>query len=412
MNNFLIAVAGVMLLLQIYFWAVGLRGLLQSYSWTPSAEGGPDSSEGLPFISIIIPAHNEEENIQACLQSAFDQDYPNFEIILVDDRSTDATESIAADIGRNKSNFKFIKVNELPHGWTGKSHALDIGGRQASGEWLAFFDADSHIVPSALTRCHQTALDHKVSLVSLGPKFILKTFWEKALQPPFVVASSMLFPLAEVNDPNSPVASASGMFFLIKKSVYEKIGGHREVRGLAVEDIGIGKRVKAAGFGILFLNGRDLLETRMYTGFKTTLDGWIRILSASMNYNLAMVVKNLIIHILMSPFAAAFALYMFVPFLQSVFPILWFILPLIFALELLIVPPGICSQMGIPKRYAALMPLGNLILIWTYMVIIKKILMKDALEWNGTTYGTHLYRPAELDPARDSRKSRSAAEDF
>jgi hypothetical protein len=239
-------------------------------------------------------------------------------------------------------------------------------------------------------------------MVTLSPKFILKTFWEKALQPAFAVASSILFPLPEINDPESPLASANGMFFLISRYAYEKIGGHHDVRSLAVEDIGIGKRVKASGLGLLFANGRHLLRTRMYTGFRATLDGWTRILSASMNYRVATVVRNLGIHVLMSPFAAVFALYMFVPAAQLLFPTTWFVLPLIFAIELLVVPPWFCSHLGVAKKYSVLMCLGNLFLIWTFAVIIKKILMKDALQWRGTTYDSHLYEPAELDPVATS----------
>ena len=412
LNHFLVALAVAVLLFQIYFWTVGLRGLLQSVLWGPRIRPGGNrgSSEDFPLISVIVPAHNEQSTIEECLRSVLEQDYPCYELILVDDRSEDLTASIASDLARNRSNFKIITVRKLAHGWTGKCHALDAGVRHASGEWLAFLDADSSLDSSALRQCYQAALKHSVAMVTLSPKFILKTFWEKALQPAFAVASSILFPLPKVNDPASPVASANGMFFLISRHAYDKIGGHQGVKGLAVEDIGIGKRVKAAGLGLLFANGRFLLRTRMYTGFRATLDGWTRILSASMNYRVATVVRHLAIHILMSPFAAAFALYIFVPAAQRFFPHTWFVLPLILAAELLVIPPWFCSQLGIAKKYCVLMCLGNLFLIWTFTVMIKKILMKDALQWRGTTYETHLYQPTALNPVTVSRKTGSVGE--
>jgi chlorobactene glucosyltransferase len=412
LNHPLIEVAVAVLLFQIYFWAVGFRGLLQTLLWVPGIRPGgkSDSSEDFPLISVIVPAHNEQATIEECLRSVLGQDYPRYELILVDDRSKDLTASIASDLAWGRSNFKLITVRKLVRGWTGKCHALDAGVRHASGEWLAFLDADSCLDRTALRQCYQAALKNKVSMVTLSPKFILKTFWEKALQPAFAVASSILFPLPKVNDPASPVASANGMFFLISRYAYDKIGGHHDVKGLAVEDIGIGKRVKASGLGLLFANGRHLLRTRMYTGFRATLDGWTRILSASMNYKVATVVRHLAIHILMSPFAAVFALYMFVPAAQRLFPTTWFVLPLIFAVELLVVPPWFCSQLGISKKYCVLMCLGNLFLIWTFAVMIKKILMKDALQWRGTTYDTHLYQPTALDPETGSRESSSVAE--
>lgn len=394
------AIAFAILIFQIYFWAVGLRDLLEMRFWVPAiAPGGNrNPSDDLPLISVIVPAHNEQATIKECLESVLDQDYPSFELILVDDRSEDLTASIASELARHKSPFRIVTVRKLPQGWTGKCHALDAGVRYASGKWLAFLDADSSLERSALRQCYQAALQHKVNLVTLTPKFMLKTFWEKALQPAFAVASSVLFPLPKVNDPASPVASANGMFFLISRYAYDKIGGHDAVKGLAVEDIGIGKRVKRAGLGLLFANGRHLLQTRMYSGFRATLDGWTRILSASMNYKIATVVQQLAIHTLMSPIAAMFALYMFVPAAQRLFPNTWFVLPLILAMELLVVPPWFCSQLGVPRKYCALMVLGNLFLMWSFSVMIKKILMKDALQWRGTTYESHFYQPADLDP--------------
>jgi chlorobactene glucosyltransferase len=373
--------------------------------WVPGIRpvDNEDSSEDFPLISVIVPAHNEQTTIQECVRSVLEQDYPRFELIVVDDRSEDLTASIAADLASGEANFKVITVRNLSEGWTGKCHALDVGVRHASGEWLAFLDSDSRLDKSALRQCYQMAVKHKVNMVTLSPKFILKTFWEKALQPAFVVASSVVFPLPKVNDPTSPVASANGMFFLISRFAYDKIGGHHDVKGLAVEDIGIGKRVKASGLGLLFANGRYLLRTRMYNGFRATLDGWTRILSGSMNYEVSTVVRHLAIHVLMSPFAAAFALYMFIPAARGLFPNTWFVLPLILALELLVIPPWFCHQLGIAKKYSILMCLGNLFLIWTFMVMIKKILMKDALQWRGTTYESHLYQPTALDPVVTSQ---------
>jgi chlorobactene glucosyltransferase len=414
MNNPLDAVALAVLLFQIYFWTVGLRDLLQSWLRVPSIRPGDnrDLSKDHPLISVIVPAHNEQATIEACMRSVLVQDYPHYELILVDDRSNDLTGSIASDLASDRSNFKIITLNELAQGWTGKCHALDVGVRHASGEWLAFLDADCRLNRTTLRQCYQAALEHKVSMVTLSPKFVLKSFWEKALQPAFAVASSLLFPLPKVNDPASSVASANGMFYLISRHAYDKIGGHYDVKGLAVEDIGIGKRVKASGLGLLFANGRHLLQTHMYTGFRATLDGWTRILSASMNYEVATVVQHLVIHVLMSPFAGFLALYMFVPTAQQLFPNTWFVLPLIFVLELLVVPPWFCAQLGIPKRYCVLMCLGNLFLMQTFAVIVKKILMKDALQWRGTTYENHLYQPKELNPATSSRETRSVAEQF
>ena len=153
LNHSLVAIAVAVLLFQIYFWTVGLRDLLQTLLWVPVIRpgGNRDSSEDFPLISVIVPAHNEQSTIEECLRSVLEQDYPCYELILVDDRSEDLTASIASDLARNRSNFKIITVRKLAHGWTGKCHALDAGVKHASGAWLAFLDADSSLDSSALT---------------------------------------------------------------------------------------------------------------------------------------------------------------------------------------------------------------------------------------------------------------------
>jgi len=293
------------------FWALRLRDILAALRKMPLLM--PDEerllSEEAPLISVIVPAHNEEAVIAECLRSVLRQDYPRYELIIVDDRSTDSTAELVSDLIRGKSNCTIVSVRRLPEGWTGKCHAVSSAMVHARGEWLAFLDADSVLHPNALTRCYREALKARVSMVTLSPKFVMRTFWEKALQPAFAAMACIIHPPGKVNDPASPVASANGMFYLIDREAYEQIGGHAAVRDLAVEDIGIGKRVKASGLGLLFANGNRLLRTRMYTNCSSILMGWARILSAAMNYELTAVLKFLCMHILVSLPVLATALY-------------------------------------------------------------------------------------------------------
>lgn len=249
--------ATAVLVFQIYFWGTRLWEIVQTARTVPEIDPKRDSQlpSKPPLISVIVPACDEQAGIAACLQSVLDQDYPCFELIFVDDRSSDNTLAIAESITLGRKNVRILSVTDLPAGWTGKCHALDVGVQQASGEWLAFLDADSVLHRAALRECYCEASHQKVGMLTLTPKFVLKTFWEKALQPAFIAMSCILFPLGLINDRLSKVASANGMFYLIKRHVYDRIGGHREVKGLAVEDIGIGKRVKAAGLGCFLPTG-------------------------------------------------------------------------------------------------------------------------------------------------------------
>jgi chlorobactene glucosyltransferase len=394
------ALATAVLLFEVCFWTLRLRDALKSFHWVPVLD--PNKNLPLladpPLISVIVPAHNEQSTIGRCLESVLKQDYPRFELILVDDRSEDLTASIAKSLHAEEENFRIISIGNLPPGWTGKCHALDVAVRHASGEWLAFLDADSRLHKSALRLSYYEAIRRSASMVTLSPKFILKTFWEKALQPAFAAMSCILYPLGLVNDPASPVASANGMFYMISRAAYEKIGGHREVRDLAVEDIGIGKRIKAAGLGLLFANGKNVLQTRMYTGFGATMKGWTRILSASMNYEMPTVLRYLAVHILMSFPVMAASFYFYISTAHEIWPAGWFLLPSICAIEMCVVSSWFCAQMDVPKKYSTLLILGNLMLVWVFLVIVKKILWKDALQWRGTTYHTSRYEPTTLDP--------------
>ncbi len=400
MTYLVLALATAVLLFEVCFWTARIRDALKSLHWVPILDpnqNGPVLAEP-PLISVIVPAHNEQSTIRQCLKSVLTQDYPRFELILVDDRSEDRTASIAKSLPGKQENFRIISVGSLPPGWTGKCHALDVGVRYASGEWLAFLDADSRLHKAALRSCYYEAVRRGANMVTLSPKFILKSFWEKALQPAFAAMSCILYPLGRVNDPASPVASANGMFYMINRAAYDKIGGHRDVRDLAVEDIGIGKRIKAAGLGLLFANGKHVLQTRMYTTFREIVRGWTRILSASMNYEMPTVLRYLGAHILMSFPVMAASLYFYISAAQEIWPTVWFLLPSICVIEMCVVSAWFCAQMGVPKKYSVLLTLGNLMLIWVFLVIVKKILWKDALQWRGTTYNASRYEPTSLDP--------------
>ena len=203
-----------------------------------------------PLISVCVPARNEERNIRACVESILAQDYPNFEVIVLDDRSTDATSEILHDLLMESdsvavapwrhllsSNLKehappgrpllqIIHGSDLPKGWAGKPHALFQASAAARGEWLCFIDADTFLSPEALSSCYAKALETKADMFTIMTFQILGSFWEKAVMPIVMTALSVGFSPRKVNDPNSKDAIANGQFILIKRSVYDAIGGH------------------------------------------------------------------------------------------------------------------------------------------------------------------------------------------
>ncbi len=241
------------------------------------------SSPNLPLISIIIPARNEARNIQRCLAALESQTYPNLEVIVVDDRSTDATPKILAEFvsakqtqGGTSPVFRIVQGTDLPTGWAGKPHALVQGYAVAQGDWLCFIDADTFASPNLITSTFQAARSLEADLLSILTYQELITFWESVILPVVFTALSVGFPADRVNDPDKPDAIANGQFILIRRSVYQAVGGHQAVRSEIAEDRALAALVKGNGYKLVVGDGRDLARTRMYTSLPEIWEGWTK----------------------------------------------------------------------------------------------------------------------------------------
>ena len=229
-----------------------------------------------PLISVCIPARNEERNIRACLESILAQDYPNFEVIVLDDRSTDGTSEILRQLSAQNDKLKFMNGSDLPKGWAGKPHALFQASAAARGEWLCFVDADTFLSPNTLSSCYAKAIETKADMFTIMTFQILGSFWEKVVMPIVMTALSVGFSPRKVNDPNRKVAIANGQYILIRRSVYDAIGGHESVRDQIVEDKAISEQVKWNGFRLIVANGNSVARTRMYTSLPEMWQGWTK----------------------------------------------------------------------------------------------------------------------------------------
>jgi chlorobactene glucosyltransferase len=181
-----------------------------------------------PLVSIIVPARNEERNIWRCVSSLLEQDYERFEVIVVDDGSTDKTGAILDELTATHPQGKrlwTLRLRDLPPGWAGKPHAIHMGTREANGTWLLFTDADTWHAPNALRSALTQALEERADLFTLGSTQELPDFWNKTLMPVAFMGVSMLYPPRLVNDPQSHVAVANGQYILLRREVYEKLGG-------------------------------------------------------------------------------------------------------------------------------------------------------------------------------------------
>lgn len=227
-----------------------------------------------PFtVSAIVPARNEEAVIATCVHSLAVQREID-EILVVNDQSTDATASVVARQIQNIPKLRLLETRELPTGWIGKNNAVWLGAREARGEWLLFTDADAiHGADSAAQALAIAAREHAV-LVSFSPKQVMETWYEKALIPYVYCRLAAKFSFEQVNDPHNSTAAANGQFLLVRKDVYQAVGGHANVASDVLEDVALAKNVKNAGHKIWFGSGEGIVRVRMYRSFGAMWEGW------------------------------------------------------------------------------------------------------------------------------------------
>ncbi len=198
----------------------------------------PDG-DGAPEVSVIVPARNEEACLADCLRSLVDQPGPAYEVILVDDHSTDSTRAIAESFCSptlsqktrkdGAPTIRVLSAGELPHGWNGKCSAVWSGAKAAKGKWLLFTDADTRHSPDSIARGMQEAQAAGADMLSYSPKQEVHGFAERALMPVIFAELAKTYPPKDVGDPKSPVAAANGQYLLIRREAYDAVGGHAAV---------------------------------------------------------------------------------------------------------------------------------------------------------------------------------------
>ena len=236
-----------------------------------------DAGRVAPFVSVIVPARNEERSISSCIGSICASDYPNFEVIVVDDRSDDATLELARAIPPNHAgNLVAVEGRPLPEGWMGKPWACAQGARVAKGDLLLFTDADTVHAPELLGRAVAGMVEEDADALTLLGRQIMETFWERLVQTHMMAALSFRFP-----NPGKPLpperwrdAIANGQFILFDRDAYEEIGGHAAVQGAIVEDQRLAQILCRSGKRLAVREGEAVLATRMYRSLNELIDGW------------------------------------------------------------------------------------------------------------------------------------------
>ena len=226
-----------------------------------------------PLISVLIPARDEAERIGACLAGLVGQSYRNFELLVVDDHSADATAAIVRSYAAQLPGLDVLPSAALPAGWAGKCWACWQAAGSARGAWLLFLDADVMPSPELLAALVARAEARSLDLLTLMPFQQLGSLAERVIMPAFFALLYGLYPLDQVSDPRSPIAFANGPCLLIRREVYFAIGGHQAVRASILEDTELGRIVKAAGYRLEAAAAPDLIAARMYAGWASLAEG-------------------------------------------------------------------------------------------------------------------------------------------
>jgi glycosyltransferase involved in cell wall biosynthesis len=252
-----------------------------------------------PDVSIIIPARNEEANLGACLQSLSSQTGVVFEIILVDDASTDRTLQIAQSFSR----VRVLTAGALPADgagkrWTGKNNALVAGSFRAHANWLLFTDADTIHLPGSLARALKEAESEKADLLSYSPGQTVGTFSERAVMPVIFSELAARYPPSKVRDLKYGIVAANGQYILVRRTAYKAVGGHAAVAWEILEDVALAKLLRSAGFHVHFRYGGDAVRARMYRNWKQLREGWTKNLALLFPESIRLALRSLVVWLL------------------------------------------------------------------------------------------------------------------
>ena len=349
-------------------WYLGVRNVVR-------LERVDQAPVAYPSLTVVIPALNEARALESSLGSVLDQDYPDLEIIVLNDRSTDETGAILDRMRARYPRLQVVHILELPAGWLGKNHALHLGAQRARGEWLLFTDADVQFEPHALSAALAHAVANDLDHLTAVPHMLAKSPWLKAFVSSFMLLFS--FGVLRASAPATKAHVGLGAFNLLRRSVYEALGGHRPIALRPDDDMMLGKLVKDAGYKQAVVLAPELLRVEWYTGVREAIRGLNKNAFAGLAYSLPIVLlvtfTLALAHIV--PFIAVF----FTDGLtQALFLLVLLDITFVYALGRRVT--------RLPIWYALLHPVGTGVLIYAILESAAKALWQGGIRWRGTFY--------------------------
>jgi glycosyltransferase involved in cell wall biosynthesis len=367
----------------------------------PEWDRNPVSASGNPRLSIIVPARNEEETIEQTLNALLGLDYDNYEVIAVNDRSTDRTGEImdrvassyqsrgeagqpcshsskTAKHGRSSEvTLRVLYHTELPAGWLGKTHAMWTAANHASGDWLLFTDADVLFKPESVRRALAYAEAEPADHVVLFPRMIMKRPGEYMMIAFFQTMFMFGHRPWKVADPSTDDHMGVGAFNLVRRPVYEAVGTYEALRMEVLDDMKLGKVVKNAGFAQRNVFGGDLISIRWARGAFGVVNNLTKNFFAVLSFQSWRTVIS----------ALGLAFLNFGPFLWIWLAHGWARLPYAIALaSMLAIYIGMSWRSAVPAYYFLLHPVSTAMFIYTLLRSMVLTLWNDGIVWRGTKY--------------------------
>ena len=367
-------VLGSVVVLVYQGWAIVLAYQMRKLGPTDARAPAVTSR---PTLSVVIAARNEEDALPATLATLLAQDYPELEIVVVEDGSVDRTRAVAESFAPR---VRVVEPPPLPPGWTGKNWACWTGAGATTGEWLLFLDADVRTHPSAVRTAIDWARAERADLASLATRIDTLGFWERTVLPFFVQLTLLAFRASHVNRDDSKTAMANGQFWLTPRSTYYEIGGHSAVRGIVQEDVAIARRYRAAGKRLRVAYAPELAITRMYRDRHEMFEGLLKNLSGPEHppRRLTADILGVIGFYLLPLGLLPFAVWAGEPVLIGLGAFLYVAL---FGKHL-----AFSRSLGTPGRYGLLYPVAAGFFVTLFATAIHRHLRGQPMQWKGRAY--------------------------
>lgn len=333
--------------------------------------------EEWPAVSLIVAARNEERNIEPAVRSLLAVDYPSLELVVIDDRSDDATSAILDRVTRTEPRLQVRRVDTLPEGWLGKNHALDAGARAAKGEWLLFTDADVHFEPQVVKKAVAAAVRHRADLLALGPRITGGTIPLRIFVAGFTFLFAMYARPWRAAHPKRREAIGIGAFNLVRKSALAGVGYFEKIRMRPDDDVMLARLLKWSGHRNVLGRSSGLISVEWYPTLHEGVAGLMKNAFAAVDYSIA--------HLAAASVAlVAGTLWPLVALFTTEGPLFWINAGTV-AMILIASAPGL-RDTRLPWIYLVVVPFTSVLFLYVMWRAAILTLWNGGISWRGTHY--------------------------